>query len=290
MQISELRNQKGTIEVGTAYETLIQNALSNPGTIAKCYKLFHSYSFLNTMFASMQMENDGIDLTPIGTFNKWKSLGKHVKKGAKAIAVIYPVIGYFFKEEEDKDTGKKVVIKIPRVKGFEIKRTHFAYSQCREYGKEDEIQRVSLDVDWVKVLKTLDIKQIKWGACEGNAQGYAIPLQRAIAINPLNTNKDKTMVHEIAHVLLHGSDERFTDNEVLVRDTKEVQAELTAYLVLSMLGCSNEEVMSESRGYIQNWLGDNKISEKEIKPVVKAAEMIMAAATDKKTKDNKKGE
>jgi Zn-dependent peptidase ImmA (M78 family) len=98
------------------------------------------------------------------------------------------------------------------------------------------------------------------------------------------------MVHEIAHVLLHGNDDEFIDNKVLSRNIKEVQAEMVAFLVMSMLGVTDEEVLSESRGYIQNWLKDGKIEPSETKQVMRAVDKILEVITQKKKKEYKRGE
>ena len=97
------------------------------------------------------------------------------------------------------------------------------------------------------------------------------------------------MVHEIAHILLHGNDEEFIDNNVLERNIKEVQAEMVAFLVMSMLGVTNEEVMSESRGYIQHWLKDGKVEPSETKAVMRAVDKILEAIAQKQKKQYKRG-
>ena len=64
---------------------------------------------------------------------------------------------------------------------------------------------------------------------------------------------------------------------------------MVAFLVMSMLGVTDEEVMSESRGYIQNWLGKSKIEPSETKQVMRAVDKILEAITQKKQKQYKRG-
>jgi antirestriction protein ArdC len=289
--IAEIEKHYGNdLDAASVYETLINKALTEPGTINKAFSLFHDYSFSNTLLAYFQMQAKGLDVTPIGTFRKWKSLGKTVAKGSKALAILYPVFSSFWKDEEVKnEDGSKTIkrVKITYISGFQVHHEHFALSQCKEYGEETP-QRVDLNIDWNRVLADLKIKKVEWDSIEGNAQGYARPMQRELAINPLCTTADKTMVHEIAHVLLHGNDEEFIDNNVLSRNIKEVQAEMVAYLVMSMLGVTDEEVLSESRGYIQNWLKDGKVEPSETKQVMRAVDKILEAITQKQKKEYKK--
>jgi hypothetical protein len=289
--ITEIEKHYGSdLDAASVYETLIQKALNEPGTINKAFNLFHDYSFSNTLLAYFQMQARGLDVTPIGTFRKWKSLNKTVAKGSKALAILYPVFSSFWKDEEVKnEDGSKTIkrVKITYISGFEVHHEHFALSQCKEYGTE-EPQRVDLKVDWDRVLNDLNISKVKWDEVEGNAQGYARPIKRELAINPLCTSRDKTMVHEIAHILLHGNDEEFKDNKVLARNIKEVQAEMVAYLVMSMLGVTDEEVLSESRGYIQHWLSNDKVEPSETKQVMRAVDKILEAITQKQKKEYKK--
>jgi hypothetical protein len=65
---------------------------------------------------------------------------------------------------------------------------------------------------------------------------------------------------------------------------------MVAFLVMSMLGVTDEEVLSESRGYIQNWLKDGKIEPSETKQVMRAVDKILEVITQKKKKEYKRGE
>lgn len=290
--IEEIEKHYGSdLDAGSVYETLINEALTHEGTINKAFSLFHDYSLSNSLLAYFQMKRMGLDVTPIGTKNKWKTLGKTVKYPSKAMAILYPVFSSFWKDEEVKNadgTTTKKRIKITYISGFKVHHEHYAYSQCKEYGQETP-QRVDLKIDWARVLNDLKIKQVKWDTIEGNAQGYARPMLRELAINPLCSSRDKTMVHEIAHILLHGNDEEFIDNNVLERNIKEVQAEMVAFLTMSMLGVTDEEVLSESRGYIQHWLKNDKIETSETKQVMRAVDKILEVIAQKKKKEYKRG-
>ena len=292
--INELTTAKtyggNDLDAASVYETLIKQALTMPGTLNKCYGLFHSYSFSNCLLAMFQMEAMGIDITPIGTRGKWKTLNKWVETGSTPIAILYPVFSSFWKTEEEKQpdgTIKHKNVKITYISGFQVHHEHFALSQTREYKPETELKS-ALNIDWTDVLNKLNIKQIKWDTINGNAQGYALPMSRELAINPLCATVDKTMVHEIAHILLHGNDKEFIDNDVLGRDVKEVQAEMVAYLVTSMLGVTDDTVLGHSRHYIQHWLGDGEIQPKEIKAVMRATDKILEVITGKEKKTYKR--
>src|SRR5580698_3506302 len=50
---------------------------------------FHNYSFGNVMAIAMQRP----DAVRVAGFHTWKSLGRNVKKGEKAIRILAPLIG-----------------------------------------------------------------------------------------------------------------------------------------------------------------------------------------------------
>ena len=70
---------------------LFSDALSCPGKVSEAYSVFHDYSLGNAILAAMQLTVKGLPLSPIASFNKWKQLGRCVKKGEKAIALVMPV-------------------------------------------------------------------------------------------------------------------------------------------------------------------------------------------------------
>ncbi len=70
---------------------LLNEAVSKPGTMMKAYSLFSHYSLGNQILALFQAAERGISPAPIASFNRWKELGRHVKRGEKAIALCMPV-------------------------------------------------------------------------------------------------------------------------------------------------------------------------------------------------------
>ena len=53
-----------------------------------------------------------------------------------------------------------------------------------------------------------------------------------------------------------------------------MEAESVAYLCISLLGLPGQE---ESRGYIQHWLGSDKIEDKSAQKIFSAANKILKA-------------
>src|SRR5947209_16562293 len=73
------------------FTELLQEAVSKPGTLMKAYSLFWNYSLGNQILALIQANQRGIPLGPIASFNRWKGLGRHVRRGEKAIELCMPV-------------------------------------------------------------------------------------------------------------------------------------------------------------------------------------------------------
>src|SRR2546425_5314049 len=73
------------------FRQLLNEAVSKPGTVMKAYSQFWNYSLGNQLLALIQAAERGISPAPIASFNRWKELGRHVKRGEKAIALCMPV-------------------------------------------------------------------------------------------------------------------------------------------------------------------------------------------------------
>jgi antirestriction protein ArdC len=73
------------------WNALLQQALTLPGTLSKAYSVFHDYSLGNAILAAFQLAARGLPLAPIASFNRWKNLGRKVRKGEKALSLIMPV-------------------------------------------------------------------------------------------------------------------------------------------------------------------------------------------------------
>ena len=71
------------------FRQLLEEAVTKPGTLMKAYSLFWNYSLGNQILALIQANNRGIQLGPIASFNRWKELGRYVKKGQKAYRVMH---------------------------------------------------------------------------------------------------------------------------------------------------------------------------------------------------------
>src|SRR4051812_4528475 len=73
------------------FADLLQSAVNEPGTLSAAYRAFHNYSFGNQLLALSQCAARGIQPGPMATFPRWRELGRHVRRGEKAITLCRPV-------------------------------------------------------------------------------------------------------------------------------------------------------------------------------------------------------
>src|SRR5690349_14098033 len=85
------------------FSDLLAEAVREPGIISSAYSLFHSYSIGNALAAWTQCIARGIEPGPIATFRRWKELGRHVRRGEKAIILCQPVT---VKRERETEAGE----------------------------------------------------------------------------------------------------------------------------------------------------------------------------------------
>jgi len=243
------------------YEKLTQQALSEPGELSKAYSAFWNYSLGNQLLALCQLGQP----EPINTYPGWQKIGRQVKKGQKAIGLIMP---FTIKEEKDGQERTKTI--------FIERRNWFGLSQTEPMANAPEYTSpltpgFSLD----KALSALNITKESFLHTDGNTQGYARPAQLTIAVSPLAFDPFKTTCHEIGHCLLHAEQSLMGDSETLPKDIKEIEAELTAYLVMCALG--HTQNLSSSRAYIQHWNANQGSEKARYAKVFSAADSILKA-------------
>jgi antirestriction protein ArdC len=257
------------------FRQLLEEAVTKPGTLMQAYSLFWNYSLGNQILALIQANHRGIPLGPIASFNRWKELGRHVKRGEKAIELCMPVACKRTITEQSSD-GNDVETQVT-FKRFVFKRNWFMLAQTD--GKAYEPAAVP---SWerARALSTLGVEEIPFEMMNGNCQGYATG--RQIAINPLAQMPAKTTFHELAHVMLEHTSEAVHDSEALPRDLREVEAECVALLCLESLGMPGTEYC---RGYIQSWLQGEAIPERSAQRIFSTADKILKAGIAKGASD-----
>lgn len=283
-------NSNNSPEIKISFKEYLFEIYNNPQKIHEAYRYFHNYSARNRILAISQLINP----EPINTFNGWKKLNRKVKKGSKAISLFLPVS---YKVEQDNKNVPSMVLEATSninvgenqedltFTKYVLAKRWFPYSHTEansssnnqkegaEELKEDDFVDVP-DFDIKKALEALGIKKVPFAHINGNAQGYALPNQNIIAINPMAYAPYKTSLHEIAHCLLHKREDKIIDTKILDISVKEFEAETTAYLVCCSLGKFDH--LDYSRGYIASWI-NGEIKEENFKRAFEAANQILRA-------------
>ena len=254
------------------FRQLLEEAVSKPGTLMKAYSLFWNYSLGNQILALVQANQRDIALGPIASFNRWKELGRYVKRGEKAIELCMPITMKRTVKADDSQGESSVETEIT-FKRFVFKRNWFMLSQT-----DGEPYQPAAAPAWdrARALDALGVQEIPFEMMNGNCQGYA--KARQIAINPVAEMPAKTTFHELAHIELGHTSEAVHDSETLPRNLREVEAESVALLCLESLGMDGAEYC---RGYIQNWLQGSTIPERSAQRIFAAADKILKAGIEK---------
>src|SRR5262249_35483620 len=150
------------------FRQLLEEAVTQTGTLMRAYSLFWNYSLGNQILALIQANRRGIALGPIASFNRWKELGRHVKRGEKAITLCMPVTCKRTVTElnaEGSETESEITFK-----RFVFKRNWFMMSQTD--GAAYQIPPIPA-WDRARALRTLDVEEIPFEMMNGNCQGYA---------------------------------------------------------------------------------------------------------------------
>ena len=135
-----------------AWSTMLKDAVTQPGIISKCYSTFHNYSMGNQLLAWSQLQGRGMGLAPIATYKRWSELGRQVKKGEKAIALVMPVT-ISKKDGAGEKTGEVFSM-------FTLKNNWITLDQTEGADYVNEIPVPNWDK--VKALEALQITEIKF--------------------------------------------------------------------------------------------------------------------------------
>jgi hypothetical protein len=248
------------------FADLLREVVSRPGIISEAYRAFHAYSLGNQILAASQLMERDLPIAPIASFNTWKSKGRMVRKGQKAIRLFMPVT--LRRQDRDEATGIEQEIQF---QSFMLRPNWFSLDQTEGEVFNHEVK--SPEWDSAMAMAAFGINEIPFEMLDGNCQGYAT--QSRIAINPLAVLPHKTRFHEMAHVILgHTAETSMQDDERTPRNLREVEAESVAFILCSLLDLPGQE---EARGYVQAWLGDEPIAEKTARRIFAAADKLLKA-------------
>ena len=229
---------------------LIQNYLS---TAAK----FHNYSFANQLLIMVQYPG----AARVAGYKKWQELNRQVSKGETAIKIFAPLIRKTDDGEDDEVYGFHIVnvFDISQTAGEDL-------PPAPDYNSTeiDNALEVSLK-HWMK-SRNIPIDYQEGHYAYGSTNG------RKIVIS--NKTGTHTLLHEVAHVLLHFDEtgKRPTEYKSKGKAKVESEAEATAHIVAKHFGLDD---LDKSSNYIA-LIGSAKETRDSLALVTKIARAMIS--------------
>lgn len=227
---------------------------------------FHTYSINNLMLILLQNPK----ATQVAGFSTWKKLKRYPKKGAHGIRIFAPTRFLRSVKQPTKDAAGNVQLDAngdPVFNIYKVEATGFKPVSVFDISQTDgdplpELTQAlhgDLDAGFLDAVKKacpfpISYKPLSsaYGYCETN--GGNIVIREGLD----EKQQVKTLIHEMAHGLLHA---RHDGKETAVnadRSTAEVQAESVAYTVCKHFGV---DVHDYSFGYIAGWSSGKDLKE-----------------------------
>jgi hypothetical protein len=174
---------------------------------------FHRYSPQNVWLILMECP----DATMVAGFRKWQIMGRYVKKGEKGIPILAPI---FKKVEDDEGDEVEKLLGFKVVYVFDVSQTDGELlsepPDWKSPEKNTELSELLMDFARSQDI-TIEVKDLP-GETQGASCGGKIILDPEAGT--------KTLIHEIAHELLHQVKDAPTDSTI-----RELEAESVAYVV-----------------------------------------------------------
>jgi len=206
------------------------------------FSKFHNYSYHNTLLIQMQYP----EATQVAGYHQWKNkFNRHVKKGEKGIAILAP---FSYKTTESKvrevvsSDGEIIEEEVEE----EVKKTYFkpVYVFDISQTEGEPVPRMDLSLEdslpsLLVILKEFAEKRdisVKFRPLSDGLEGYSEGGNIVVDDNLNDTEKSATLVHELAHVMLHNREIRDDSEKYLRKEIKEMEAEAVAYVVFNHYG------------------------------------------------------
>lgn len=214
---------------------------------------FYNYSVNNIILIMMQKPEASL----VAGYKAWQTKFKRqVRKGEKGITILAPCQHKKKIEDEDGETKEVVWTSYKAVKVFDVSQTD---GEELPTGCTNElVGDVQNYNELIEKLTSISPVPIACEDVEGSANGYFHTVKKQIVIQKDMSQQQtvKTLIHEIAHSILH--DREMGEAKDADNNTREVQAESVAYTVCSMLGLDTSDY---SFGYVAGWSTDKEVKE-----------------------------
>ena len=222
---------------------------------------FHRYSLYNVMLIASQRP----DATRVAGYQKWREFGRFVKKGAKGIFILAPILTKKTAEQDSPaEESARVAVGFRAVYVFDLSDT--------DGEPLPELGNAQGDpAGYTERLKDFVIQrsiQLEYSDSIYPAQGQCSPGKITLLPGQCPAEEFATLAHEVAHSLLH-QQERRAETTKRVRET---EAEAVAFVVCEAIGLK----ATNSADYIQLYSGDKETLTESLEHVQRASAEILA--------------
>jgi antirestriction protein ArdC len=208
---------------------------------------FHAYSFGNVVLIAAQRPS----ATQVAGFSTWKSLGRWVRRGESAIWILAPVQARA--TERDVDGGDEIgdcrrrklrvtafrrvaVFDVAQTDGAQIPQVVWRLTGADGSGAFPLLIAYASSIGYSVEDATLD------GISNGDCDFEHRRIRVEVANHP--AQRTKTLVHELAHAVLHEHESE--------RALAELEAESVAFVVCRAIGL---DTGAYTFGYVASWAG-----------------------------------
>ncbi len=228
-------------------------------TIAK----FPHYSFRNLLLIEQQFPT----ATQVAGYNAWRKLGRWVKEGESGIGIIAPLAIRAKNNNEDAEVFGFRIVHV-----FDVSQTDGATLPSLARASGDPLGNIRfLEMAYSKLGIHCELVDLPSGHF-GTSRGGHVQINSELTA----AERFQTMVHELAHELLH------TSPEIKIRVSKQVEeleAESVAYVVSQAYGVDCRDASLE---YIHLYQGDEELLANSMERIRKTAVSILTHLSDAK--------
>ena len=210
---------------------------------------FHNYSFNNVLLIAAQCEH----ATMVAGFHSWRKMARFVRKGEKSIRILAPMV---YKNDDADASDDRVIRGFKWVSVFDVSQTdgEDLPTVCSLLDGDDVSGAYGRLLAFARgagfQVEDATFADTRNGDCSHHLHRIRVAADRS------ESQRVKTLAHEIAHALLHESFDS--------RAQAELEAESVAYVVCATLGINSDDY---SFGYVTTWAGGGD----EARDAVKAA-------------------
>jgi hypothetical protein len=233
---------------------------------------FHNYSFGNILEIARQRP----DAQRVAGLYAWNQLGRKVKKGERGIRILAPVIGV--KRKKDAEAEKDIRTQNQAVLvGF---RSAYVFDVSQTEGKEllELSERVTGNVGEYRerLVDFISGQGIQLEFKESIAPALGMSYGGRIAIYPGQGEAEEfsTIVHELAHEMLHKAERRTATTKTV----RETEAESIAFVVGKTIGLSTGRASAD---YIHLYHGNAALLTESLEVIQKTSAVILSALESK---------